>query len=109
MSYPANSAIPITDISESTESSGGGLVCRTDRTDCCSLGLHRTRQEDWIYPDGVTPVRNNGSGDANYRTRGVGTVILNRRNDATGPTGLYCCEVASVDDPNSRICISLSK
>ena len=106
MTYTANSAISITSISESTPTSGGGLVCRTDRDDCCILGPGRKREGDWIYPDGVTPVQN--SGDI-YRTRGVSTVILNRRNDATRPTGLYCCKVASVDDLNAMICINLSK
>ena len=107
--YPAGSEIPITDVGESTPTSGGALVCRTDRTDCCDNVPHtRSRQGNWIYPNG-NPVDNTLSGDDIYRTRGASTVLLNRRNDATGPTGLYCCEVASVDDDNARICINLSK
>ena len=110
MTYPADSQIPITDVGESTPTSGGALVCRTDRTDCCRAAsmAGESRQGDWRYPNGVL-VDNSGSGDDIYRTRGTSTVLLNRRNDATGPTGLYCCEVASVAAPNTRICINLSK
>ena len=108
--YPAGSQIPITDVGESTPTSDGALACRTDRTDCCRADsmAGETRQGHWIYPNGVR-VDNIASGDGIYRTRGASTVLLNRRNHATGPTGLYCCEVAAVADPDARICIILSK
>ena len=107
--YPANFQIPITDVGESTAAiTGSALLCRTYRTDCCGDGDGETRQGEWLYPNGVH-VRTIGSGDDFYRNRGTGVVRLNRRNGATGPTGLYCCEVASVADPNATICINLSK
>ena len=107
--YPANFQISLTDVGESTAAiTGSELLCRTYRTDCCSDGHGETRQGEWLYPNG-TQVRTSASDDDFYRNRGTGVVILNRRNDATGPTGLYCCEVASVTDPNARICINLSK
>ena len=108
--YQADSELPITDVGESTPTSGGALVCRTDRTDCCHGDpmAGETKQGDWIYSNGDL-VDNSGSGDAIYRTRGSRIVLLNRRNDATGPTGQYCCEVASVADPDARLCINLSK
>ena len=110
MTYPADSQIPITDVGESTPTSGGALVCRTDRTDCCRDDpmAGETRQGHWIDPNGDR-VNNIGSGAAIYRTRGASTVLLNRRNDAIGPTGQYCCEVASVAAANAKICINLSK
>ena len=103
-----DSQIPITDVGESTETSGGALVCRTDNDDCCANVPGQTRQGEWKFPNG-SMVRTPGSGDDFYRNRGTSILRLSRRNDATGPTGQYCCEVASVDDPNARICISLSK
>ena len=107
--YPANFQIPLTVVGESTAAiTGSGLLCRTYRTDCCGNGDGETRQGEWLYPNG-TQVRTSGSGDDFYRSRGTGVVILNRRNDATGPIGLYCCEVASVADPNATICINLSE
>ena len=109
MTYPAGSQIFITDVGESTPTSGGALVCRTDRDDCCRNDPQagETRQGNWTYPNGN--LVDDGSGDDIYRTREASTVLLNRRNGATGPTGLYCCEVASVADPDARICINLSK
>ena len=104
MTYPAGSQIPITDVGESTPDA---LVCRTDRDDCCDNRPGETRQGEWKYPNGST-VRTSGSGDDFYRNRGTSIVRLSRRNGATGPTGLYCCEVASVADPNARIFINLS-
>ena len=109
MTYSTGSQIPITDVGESTLAThGGALVCRTDRDDCCSADPGQTKQGDWRYPNGSL-VDNKGGGDDIYRRRGASTVLLNKRNGATGPTGLYCCEVASVADPNARICINLSK
>ena len=106
--YPADSEIPITDVGESTRDA---LVCKTDKTDCCdNTSPTRSRQGDWSrsYPNGNL-VRNSFSGDDIYRTRGASVVLLKRRNDATGPTGQYCCEVATFADPDARICINLSK
>ena len=110
MTYPADSEIPITDVGESTPTSDGALVCRTDIPDCCRADFMagEIRRGNWRYPNGVLVDRET-SGDGIYRTRGTSTVLLNRRNGATGPTGQYCCEVASVADPNARICINLSK
>ena len=109
--YPAGSQIPITDVGESTLlASGDALVCRTDRSDCCRAHpmAGESRYGDWIYPNGVL-VNNSRSGDDIYRTRGASTVLLNRRNDATGPTGLYCCEAATIAASNVSTCINLSK
>ena len=109
MTYSTGSQIPITDVGESTPTTHcGALVCRTDRTDCCSADPGEIKQGEWTYPNGSL-VDNKGSGDDIYRTRGASTVLLNRRNGATGPTGLYCCKVASAADPNATICINLSK
>ena len=104
MTYSTGSQIPITDVGESTPTSGGALVCRTDRDDCCRDDpmAGETRQGEWRYPNGSL-VGISASGDDIYRTRGASTVLLNRRNGATGPTGQYCCEVASVADPDARM------
>ena len=104
VSYANNSEIAITEVGE-----GDAVLCRTDRTDCCAPTENngRMRQGEWRYPNN-TLVRNSGSGDDFYRTRGNMVVALNRRNGATQPTGLYGCEVATRADPNARICITLS-
>ena len=54
--YPAGSQIPISDVGESTPTSGGALVCRTDRDDCCRNDPQagEIRQGDWRYIQIVT-------------------------------------------------------
>lgn len=106
--HQANAEILITDVGND-DISGGALVCRTNRTDCCNLHWQgEMRIGEWIYPNGNL-VRNNGSGpsDPFYRSRGTSIVGLNRRNGATGPTGLYCCQVPLVADLTAMICINL--
>lgn len=101
--FPENSQIPITYVGESTD---GALKCRTNNTKCCNAGPNKTRQGEWKYPN-ETLVRNTASNDIIYRTRGTSVVNLNRKNGATGPTGEYCCEVASMSNPNATICVKL--
>jgi hypothetical protein len=105
VTYAQYAEIPITDVGNGT---ARALLCKTDRTDCCGTGLGETRAGEWFYPDG-TKVRTSGSGDDFYRNRGTSVVRLSRRNNATQPTGFYCCEVGTVVDSNSTICINLSK
>ena len=104
MFYVNNAEIAITEVGEGDNA----VMCITDFTGCCSLSIPGgIRIGEWRFPNNAL-VRNSGSGDDIYRTRGYRTVRLNRRNGATQPTGLYCCEVATMADPNARICIILS-
>ncbi len=100
--YTSNAEIAITEVGEDSNA----LLCRTDKTDCCGSKPGETRQGEWFYPNN-TIVGTASSGGDFYRNRGTGVVRLNRRNGATQPTGLYCCQVASRADPNARICIYL--
>ena len=93
----------ITDIGEGSNA----LTCRTDQTNCCHLAGNNIRRGEWRFPGGSL-VGKNGSGDI-YRTRGDQQVILNRRNNALGPLGMYCCDVDTMADPNATICINISK
>jgi hypothetical protein len=106
VTYAENAEISIRDVGDSD--SGGSLLCKTDRTDCCGIGPGETRRGEWFYPDG-TMVGTSGTGDDFYRDRGASVVRLHRRNNAAQPTGRYCCEVGSVANANARICITLSK
>ena len=67
--------------------------CHTDLTTCCSggQGIHRG---DWYFPNGTRlPVP--GSTDI-HESRGKKRVDL-RRWSATSPTGMYYCDIATVD------------
>ena len=93
VSYANNSLIVITEVGEGDNA----LQCRTDLFN----GV-------WHFPD-----RSLVNSDGNiYRTRGNSMLVsLNRRNGATQPTGLYCCEAPTVASPfiKSSICTTLSK
>ena len=82
-----NSAIEIADIGEGDSVQGGGLKCVTDHPSCCVTSS--TPLGEWISPNG-TAVPGNDSGADIYIDRGMGFIRLNRRNNATSPTGLYC-------------------
>ena len=69
------------------------VVCHTDLSTCCSgtQGIHRG---DWSFPDGTLlpfagPTVPIGLG------RNAQIAIIRRTNDATGPTGIYRCRIAT--------------
>ena len=75
---PNNSIVLLSDIGEGSEA----LFCLTPSTDCCSS------RGAWRQPNGSEV-----SGDTTldfYSSRG-NSILLNRRNSATGPTGIFRC------------------
>ena len=84
----------ITDIGKGDKA----LVCMTDLADCCNV--QNNKRGEWKFPDGTLVGTDGGGGDI-YRNRGTKLVLLNRRNNALGPLGSYCCEVDT-----SMICIN---
>ena len=69
------------------------VVCHTDLSTCCSggQGVHRG---DWYFPDGtVLPSIGNNDPIALGRTAQI--AVIRRTNDATGPTGIYRCRIAT--------------
>ena len=104
-SYGNNSEIAITEVGEG----GNPLQCRTDLTICCTNTPPEMLLGEWRYPNN-SRVRFRDSGDDIYRTRGSMVVSLHRRNGATQPTGLYCCEVPTAAHPNTNAsaCIYLN-
>ena len=87
--YSNNSVISITDIGVGHNA----LHCITDRQNCCRAsdgGANGT----WFSSNGIETVGNGRTSIADFsRSRRPSAVLLNRRNAATGPTGLYRCEV----------------
>ena len=69
------------------------VVCRTDLSTCCSnsQGIHRG---NWFFPDG-TPLQFIGPSVPIALGRGAQIAIIRRTNDATGPTGIYRCRIAT--------------
>ena len=73
----------------------------TDLWTCCSRqqGFHRG---DWFLPNGT---RLPFSGGDIYESRVAQTVDLHRINNATSPTGIYCCDIETkyVDDSSASV------
>ena len=99
VSYVNNSEISITEVGEGDNA----MLCRTDLTNCCDRD-----QGEWIYPNN-TIVKINNVGYGFYRNRGAMLIRLHKRNGVTRPPGLYCCALATENDPDATICINLSK
>ncbi len=98
------SDVVITDIGIGPDNA---LTCETDQKDCCNTAAGNQRGE-WIFPDNTIVARSSEGGDF-FINRRYRQVLLNRRNNATGPLGSYCCDVDTMDDPNATICINISK
>ena len=106
--YRNGSSILMDEIGEGDD---GALLCVTDLIQCCrgddTPGIGGALGE-WFYPDGSL-VQIEDSGDDFYRTRGLGVVRLNRRNNAMSPIGQFCCMVPDAIFTNKIICINISK
>ena len=73
------------------------LFCLTDRTQCCSTTAGGERHGAWRFPNGSEVIQGSMSGDI-YYDRSYSSVILNRRNNTVGPTGIYACAIPSEAD-----------
>jgi hypothetical protein len=106
--YSKGSSILIGEIGEGDD---GALLCVTDLIQCCrgddtpgeggALG-------EWFYPSGSL-VQVNDSDNDFYRSRGLGIVRLNRINNATSPTGQFCCVVPDATFANMITCIHIGE
>ena len=101
--YSNNSIVNITDIGNGTNA----LYCFANRSDCCR-GSDGGANGEWFFPDGSQVDGNGRVSTLDFsRNRGPSAVLLNRRNNATGPTGVYLCEVLDVRNVNQSIHIGL--
>ena len=77
----------------SANDNSDGVVCRTDLSTCCSgtQGVHRG---DWSFPNGtVLPLLETSFPIVLGRTAQIAVI---RRTTATGPTGIYRCDIPTV-------------
>ena len=85
---PNNSIVLLSDIGEDSSA----LFCLTDRTRCCSTASGGERHGAWRFPNDDEVMHAHINGDI-HRNRSYSSVILNKRNNAVGPTGIYTCEI----------------
>ena len=86
---PNNSIVLLSDIGEGSSA----LFCLTDRTRCCSTTAGGEKHGVWRFPNGSEIIRQTTSHGDIYRNRSYSSVILSRRNNTVGPTGMYACEI----------------
>ncbi len=88
--YPNNSIVTITDIGVGDNA----LFCLSNSSSCCRP-RNGMASGEWFLPGGSSPISGSGSfsTDDFSRNRRSSAVLLNRRNNAVGPEGLYHCDV----------------
>ena len=89
--YGNNSILSVSEMGEGRRA----LICITNKINCCRReDKHNDEpgEGEWYFPDG-SKVSVKGIGDDFYRDRHASTIRLNRRNNATMPSGLFRCEV----------------
>ena len=88
---PNHSYVDITEVERERSGSNTDTVqCHTDLVTCCSDN-QELPPGDWFTPSNTKLNRN---GDIRQDREG-GVVHLERRNNANGPTGIYCCVIAT--------------
>ena len=82
------------------------LFCLTNRRLCCSpTAGEGERRGAWRFPNGNEVFMN---GDV-YSNRSYSSVILNRRNNAVGPAGIYTCEIPDAENINRALYLRISE
>ena len=81
-----NSIVLLSDIGEGSNA----LFCLTNSIQCCMT----EQQGQWIFPNG-----SNVHSSFN-QTRGFSSLLLNRRRNAMGPTGIFKCVIPDQTDMN---------
>ena len=96
---PSDGYVLVTDIS--TEYHDGGLLCHTDRSDCCRYS-DGAAQGHWYFPNGSQVdiygrvIANDPTTNAFFRDRNTGVVRLNRYGNPV-ERGRFRCEVPDYD------------
>ena len=104
--YVNGSAVLLTGIGEGNNS----LLCLTNNTQCCRGSDNPSGGGfgEWYFPDGTLVPDGQDANRSIYRNRDTSVVRLNRRNNATSPTGVYRCEVPDASGTNQTISITLT-
>ena len=97
--YSNGSSLSLSSIGEGENA----LRCVTDGQ-CCGSPF---RAGEFYFPD-TSRVLTQGAGGDFYRNRGDGMIRLNRRNNATSPTGVYRCEIPDSTGSLQQLFITLN-
>ena len=103
---PNEGEILLTDI---REGDAGALLCFTDQRNCCrdvDTDYNIGALGQWSFPNNTYVSSSDHSGDI-YVSRGPSVMRLNRRNDATTPTGHFCCHIPDASSTNKSTCVNI--
>ena len=109
MLYPNNSVVVLTDIGEAAdiedEDTMTALFCLTDLAACCrGADTGSDGVGEWVLAGQTeaVPANNAASSDSPFtRGRAPSAVLLNRRNNAVGPTGIFTCHIPDGSGPRT--------
>ena len=90
-----NSYVDLSLVGENRNSYNDSVQCHTELESCCRVeqGLHRG---DWFAPDNDSRLPYPGENPVNfYEDRQAQVVHLLRKNNTSGPSGIYRCVIAT--------------
>ena len=92
---PNHSYVNLSQVGQEQDGSDSDTIqCHTDLETCC-LDDQEVPRGDWFAPGSETRLGIwNQTGDM-FQSRQLQVVHLHRRNDATGPIGIYLCVIAT--------------
>ena len=89
---PNNSVVVLAEIGDGP----AALYCLTNLTTCCEDGSGG----EWFLPGETQPVVAGDADSADFTSGRVpSAVLLNRRNNVMGPTGIYTCRIPDGSGP----------
>ena len=92
---PNHSYVDLSQVGNNRSGSDSDTVqCHTDLSTCCrsTVGIHRG---DWFPPGSDTRLPFYSEGSDIYEDRQDMVVHIRRRNNPTGPSGIYRCVIAT--------------
>ena len=86
-----HSYVDLSLVGSASDNSDSVVSCHSDLSTCCtgSQGIHRG---DWYFPNG-TQLPFTGGSVSIALGRAAQVAVIRRTNDATGPTGIYRCDI----------------
>ena len=97
-----NSIVSLEDIGEEDDA----LLCYTNSDACCENNLRSSSTREWYFPNRTTVSIDHAKGNF-YRNRALSLVRLNRRNNATMPTGVYHCEIPDANETIQSVFVGI--
>ena len=94
--YSNNSVVTLTDIGNDSDTA---LVCHTSISGCCGMQGSSDIASCWRYPNDMSVT--SYIDEPFRRNRGSGVIRLLRRDNASGLTGIYLCEIVNRTTTNT--------